>query len=360
MVKPLVSTDQIAPEWLTHILRRSGHLARGHVVSIARLGEDASSIDGPGFFKNNRMEIYYSPDATPSVPTRLYLKAQDGAVHKSAGAREVAFYLSVAAQMPYPPAPICFDAAYNPDSGAYHLLLEDVSETHRTVHPEEPATQNDVESMLDALARLHAHWWGHQKLGQSVGTVPTPEEIRDSFGQLEAAFPRYVDYLGDRLSVERRRIYEKVLERYPDVAIHRFAQRERLTVVHDDAHAGNFLLPRHAGEQRLFLIDWQQWGIHVGLHDVAYLIALFWYPERRARLEEWAVRNYHTRLCRYGVDAFDWPTCWGDYRLQAIENLLVPFWAWIFQGERWGFHRWHQLEKAMLAFQDLKCEDYLV
>jgi thiamine kinase-like enzyme len=358
-MKPIASADHITPDWLTQILSRTGYLNQGRVVSVATPGNPSNATEGPGFHKNNRIEVHYSSDATPSAPTRLYLKAQDGALHKSAGAREVAFYLSAATQMLAPPSPICFDAAYDSESGAYHLLLEDVSATHRTVHPEEPATRNDVEKMLDALARLHAHWWGHEQLGQSVGTLPTEEAILTSFVQLGMAFPKFVDYLGDRISAERRRIYERVLDTYPDVLVRRLAQRETLTLVHDDAHAGNFLLPHDADEQRVYLIDWQQWGIHSGLHDVAYLIALFWYPERRARMEQWAVKSYHDRLGQYGVEGFDWQACWTDYRVQAIENLFVPFWAWVFQGEHWGFHRWHQLEKAMLAFQDLKCEEYL-
>src|SRR5262245_5925128 len=228
-MKPIASADQMTPDWLTQVLWRSGYLNQGHVVSVATPGNSSNATEGPGFHKNNRIEIHYSSNATPSAPTRLYLKAQDGALHKSAGAREVAFYLSAATQMPAPPSPICFDAAYDSESGAYHLLLEDVSATHRTVHPEEPAIRNDVEKMLDALAKLHAHWWGHEQLGQSVGTMPTPEAIRASFVQLRDAFPEYVNYLGDRLSAERRRIYERVLDTYPDVLVRRLAQRETLT-----------------------------------------------------------------------------------------------------------------------------------
>jgi thiamine kinase-like enzyme len=358
-MKLISSVDYITPEWLTHILCRSGYLSQGHVVSVAAQGQRSNAAEGPGFDSRNRIEIHYSSDATPSAPTRLYLKAHDGALHKSAGEREVVFYRSVAAQMPAPPAPICFDAAYDAETGAYHLLLEDVSQTHRTVHPEEPATRNDTDRMLDALAKLHAHWWGHPQLGLSIGSLPSPEAIRADFAQLGNVFPTYVDYLGDRLSAERRRIYERVLEQYPAVFIRRLAQRETLTLVHNDAHAGNFLLPRQAAEQQVYLIDWQQWDVHVGLRDVAYLIALFWYPERRARMEQIVVKGYHDRLRQYGVEGYDWQACWDDYRFQAIENMFVPFWAWVFEGAHWGFHRWHQLEKAMMAFEDLKCEEFL-
>jgi thiamine kinase-like enzyme len=134
---------------------------------------------------------------------------------------------------------------------------------------------------------------------------------------------------------------------------------QKLSVVHNDAHTGNFLLPREPDAQGSYLVDWQQWGVYNGARDVAYLVALFWYPERRARLEQTLVREYHSQLQGYGVTGYDWDACWSDYRLHAIENLLVPLWAWIYQGRHWGYHRWHQLEKAMLAFEDLGCVEFL-
>ena len=76
-------------------------------------------------------------------------------------------------------------------------------------------------------------------------------------------------------------------------------------------------------------------------------------------MEQSAVQGYHDRLREYGVKGFDWQYCWDDYRLQVIGNMLIPLWAWVFQGEHWGFHRWRQLEQAVLAFQDLKCEEFL-
>jgi thiamine kinase-like enzyme len=287
------------------------------------------------------------------------LKLDDGATDKLAGKQEVTFYTSIAGSMPDPPAVPCYHAAYDSESGAYHLLLEDVSETHRTVHPEEPALRRDMEHILDALARLHAYWWNHPRLGEEIGTLPTAEWIEQDFEKLGNAFAGFVDFLGDRLSEKRRDIYEQVLARFPDALGQHLTHHQRLTVVHNDAHTGNFLLPREPETQASYLVDWQQWGAYNGTRDVAYLIALFWYPERRARMEQTLVREYHNQLQAYGVTGYDWDACWNDYRHHAIENLFVPLWAWIYQGRNWGYHRWHQLEKAMLAFEDLGCVEFL-
>ena len=108
-----------------------------------------------------------------------------------------------------------------------------------------------------------------------------------------------------------------------------------------------------------FIVDWQQWGRGIGPFDVAYLIALFWFPERRQRMERELVKYYHSILIDNGVSGYNWEQCWFDYRLGAINNLLVPFWSWVDLGENWGWHRWYQIEKGMLAFEDLGCDELL-
>ncbi len=356
---PITSIDQITPAWLTQILQDGGYLNQGRVIAIQPGGQQSVATGGPGFKSDHSIRVSYAGVTSGSMPSRLYLKMGDGAIHKLAGQQEITFYTSVAGRMPYHPAVHCYHAAFNTESGAYHLLLEDVSETHRTVHPEEPATRRDIEQILDTLAKLHASWWNHRYLGEEIGSLPTAELMAPDFKKLGNAFPDYVEFQGDRLSNERRAIYEQVLARFPDVLGQHLTNQQRLTVVHNDAHTGNFLLPRDPDAQGSYLVDWQQWGVYNGLRDVAYLIALFWYPERRARLEQTLVRAYHNRLQEYGVTGYDWDACWSDYRLHVIENLFIPFWAWIDEGKHWGFHRWHQLEKAMLAFEDLGCIEFL-
>jgi hypothetical protein len=296
---------------------------------------------------------HYSTDAPPSVPSLLYVKASDGAMGRRAGKREVEFYSAIAPVTADSPAPPCYHAAYDAESGAYHLLLEDLSQTHVTVEREAPAARADVERMLDVLAPFHARWWGDARL-ETVGLVD--EEIVQN--EFNPDFAGFVDYMGDRLSGERRSIYERVLTTFPGLLAERLVPGRGLTLIHDDAHVWNFVLPRNP-EGQVYLVDWQQWGVSAGLCDVAYMIALFWYPERRRRMERDLVRYYHDRLLERGVEDYGWDACWQDYRLFAVRNLLVPLWAWSAGGPHWGFHRWLQLEKALLAYRDLGCSELL-
>jgi hypothetical protein len=273
-VTVISSIDQVTSVWLTQALRDGGHLVRGQAIAVEPAGGQAAT-GGPGFRPANCIRVCYSADAPSSAPTRLYLKTHDGAIYKEAGAWEMTFYTSVAPAMPYPPAARCYHAACDAETGVCHLLLADVSETHRTVHPEVPAPQKNVEQMVDALARLHAFWWGHPRLGEDIGERPTAASVAHDFARLRASFGAYVDFLGDRLSPQRRRIYEDVLDRFPDTLARRLVRRERLTVVHNDAHAGNFLLACEPAAGQSYIVDWEQWGLGAGPRDVAYLIAVF-------------------------------------------------------------------------------------
>ncbi len=354
------SVDQITVEWLNAALQEFG--VRDRVIAI-RPAAQTELQGGPGIRPRNFFTAEYSQHTPDDAPRRFYLKAHDGRFSSQAGALEIAFYTRIATEMNAKeyctsPAPICYHTAFDPITGAYHLLLEDLSATHQVVHPEFPASKEDTECMLSVLARFHTFWQGDARLGGEFGIAPNIDDITADFHRFRQVFPGYLDYLGDRLSLKRRRIYELVLDRYPVKLMERLDDRSKLSIVHNDAHAGNFLLPR-AAESNCYIVDWEQWSVGASMADIAYLIALFWYPERRQRMEKDLVKFYRQRCLEYGLSGYSWEACWDDYRFFAINNLLVPLWAWISSGERLGWHRWHQIEKAMLAFEDLNCNEFL-
>lgn len=356
---PITKPEQVTPIWLTQVLQADGSLGYDKVTAI-EFGQKQTAVDsGPGMQNNHIIIPRYAKGDNPTAPARLYLKLGNDPIHPQAGMKEVEFYTTIAKQVEDFPAVHCYHAVCDPEMGIYHLLLEDVSLTHRTVHPEQPATERDMCHIVKALARLHAGWWNHPQLTTRIGPLPTGKTIAEDFNILNQAFPGYIDFLDDRLSPQRWAIYEQVLTNLPGVLTHYLQNHHHLTLCHNDAHTGNILLPRTTQSKKCYIVDWEQWGIYFGIRDLAYQIALFWYPERRARLEQPLVKTYHQHLLDFGVQNYDWATCWDDYRLHTIENLFTPFWAWVEDGEQWGLHRWHQLEKGMLAFEDLGCWEFL-
>src|SRR5262245_11961537 len=87
-----------------------------------------------------------------------------------------------------------------------------------------------------------------------------------------AELQQFADRLGDRLSGERRRVYERLIASAPRLRA-RYRIHRHLTLVHGDAHAWNALLARGTGDDTR-LIDWDGWRIDVATDDLAYMLDL--------------------------------------------------------------------------------------
>ena len=136
---------------------------------------------------------------------------------------EVDFYHKVARAMPAPPMVRCYDAFYSTTQRAYHLLLEDVSATHRMAFDEYPMAPRveDVERIIDALADLHAYWWDDSRLDGEIAELPDEKSIRDYVAHHEQGLPGIIDAMGDRLSERRKSILEDVFSYHPQVMMDR-------------------------------------------------------------------------------------------------------------------------------------------
>lgn len=125
------------------------------------------------------------------------------------------------------------------------------------------------------------------------------------------------------------------------------------TLAHGDAHVWNLLSPRDGAASGIRLIDWDGWRIGRGAADLAYMMAVHWYPERRARLEARLIERYHAGLLAHGVAAYSLDRLWEDYRLSVIGLLSTPRWQ-----QSYGLHPgiwWPHLHRVLAAFEDLGC-----
>jgi hypothetical protein len=115
-----------SPDHLTAALRKAGVLGEGCVRDVA-VERSFDTLLSHIF----RLQLRYE-DAVGG-PEFLILKAgladRPGGPWK-AGRQEVAFYSEVAAAMSDHLVPRCFDAHWDADTGGWHLLLEDLTESH--------------------------------------------------------------------------------------------------------------------------------------------------------------------------------------------------------------------------------------
>ena len=345
----ITGPDDLLPDQLTERLRASGALPFGRVTAIHP--EECRTMLVSTIIP---LHVEYSPDAPGEVPTRLLLKSSrdglDAGLQSIVGEREVAFYTRAAPLMPGGPLPRCYDAEYS--SGRFHLLLEDLSATHMafTQWPLPPSVEA-CERIVDTWAIFHAFWWRHPRLGREVGTFLDDAALARRGADYRGRYERFAETLGDRLGSRARADYARVLN-----ARDRLFTPKRLyntyTLAHGDAHVWNLLYPRD-GAAGIYLIDWDAWRIGRSAFDLAYMMAVHWYPERRARLEAPLIERYHAGLLAHGVTDYGLDQLREDYRLAVIGHLATPVW---FQSlglppAIW----WPHLHCILAAFEDLDC-----
>jgi len=341
----------VEPEYLTDVLRRSGALRDGRVCNVVVENSKSTVIS-----RIIRLGLSYD-SAASGGPGSLTLKTglpERAGAQWNSGRQEVAFYMQVATQMSAPLVPRCFDAVWDDDTNNWHLLLEDLTNSHFTLAswPMPPALEQS-ERIIAVRARFHAGWWDDPRLGVSIGTWVEPHD--PPLRLFAEEFARFADRVGDRLPAERRSIYERLIEEGHRLNARYHAHRN-MTIIQGDAHVWNVFLPKAGGED-LRLFDWDSWRVDVATDDLAYMIALHWFPDHRRRYERHLLDRYHVELLVHGVTGYDRYALDDDYRLSVLWQIATPVWqAWNnIPSGIW----WPHLERIFMAVEDLGCRDLL-
>lgn len=340
-------------KYLTDVLRRNGVLGSGHVRDVEVLSP-IRKLRSITF----QVRLDYEEPATNS-PTSIILKMGhlDSAGHPSyANGREMAFYRDVAPALPERLAPRCFEAVEATETSTWHLLLEDLTDSHfiATEHPL-PPTLPQCEAIVQAWGKLHAAWWDDPRLGTSIGSsayASWEQDLRISTERLAS----FVDRFGEFMPAERWRLYERLLDRAPRL-LARFDTGRNLTLIHGDAHWWNCFVPRDGQVEDVRLIDWENWSIDIGTADIAYMMAMLWFPDRRQRNEQPLLDVYHETLLAHGASGYGRQALTDDYRLSVLLQSLRP----ILQatGNLPARVWWPNLERNLLAVEDLNCQELL-
>jgi hypothetical protein len=355
MAEPVTSHEDITPVWVTARLLENGHLNCGEVSGINR------ECFSTHFSHICRLCLTYSEDAAPALPSRMLLKSALPEIEGSLnmGRVEVSVYTSTARAMVDPPLARCFDAVYSTQSNRSHILIEDLSPTHFQPEIPIPPSRRHCELSVQSLAQFHAFGWGNRELGLTVGELLDLATVKKIVAELETGIAGMAGYLGDALSAERRAVYERALASMTEFWSGRLTSTRGNTLIHGDAHLWNFLHPRDADNGRAYLIDLGTTNrIRPPTNDLAYMMALQWYPERRAAMELDLLKCYHDHLISLGVTDYPWEDCLLDYRFSIIAHLFTPVFQWA--GKRvpatvW----WHNLDRIFEAYQDLNCDELI-
>ena len=333
---------------LSSWLHRSGSLPSGNIIHVHIDLEHKTTISTLYF-----LTVTYTSDAPPDLSRHIVVKSP--LVQASGVGPEVQFYRDVAPALATPPVARCLATIENSDGIPETIVIEDLRATHNHPPWPVPPAKSQAEIAIDALAHVHAQYWEAATLGNTIGRHNTEESLTSMVQGVAAHLPLFFDEFGHSLASGVRKVYEQVFASALKPWL-RLTDRRALTIIHGDAHSWNFLFPRSASGPA-YLIDWQLWHIDVGARDLAFLMALHWYPGRRRELETSLIRRYHEALLSHGIANYSLEDLWLDYRRGVVRNLTIPiiFWSRGMNPEGW----WHRLECALAAYHDLACDELL-
>lgn len=348
--------QQITKEWLTSVLTQSGALTQGTVSSFElNMGRGNWSTSA-------KIGVQYGVGAQGSLPAKLFLKmVQIDLEDESFGSSEVDYYTRDYVGLAGAPLIRCYDAVFSEKEQRYHLLLDDLSETHIEAGQKVPALSYGL-ALAEGLATLHAHWWGEQRLAQAQAPIHSPEHIRQFIAIAQPGVAHILNRFSAELKPEWIQLLPSLYTQHPKALIQRTHNPNGFTLIHGDVGQQNILVPQK-GDHPLYIIDRQpfNWSLTswLGVYDLVYAMVLDWEIETRRKLEIPILQHYHHWLIQKGVQAYSWEQLLEDYRLCVVITVYVAT-EYCRGGvnERWIPVWLPMLQKSLTACEDWRCSQF--
>lgn len=347
--------EQVTPEWLTHALTQSGALTHGSVAAF-----DVDTSHG-NWSSNAHLALHYTADAQGALPQRLFLKMVNTDLEAEFfGASEVTYYTRDYVGVADAPLIRCYDAAYSEEQRRYHLLLDDVTETHIEAAQKKPTLDYGL-ALAEGLATLHAHWWGAERLAQAEAPTHSAAHIRRFVAIAEPGVGHILNQFSSELQPHWPEMMQTLYAHHPQRMIERAQNPNGFTLIHGDVGHNNILVPRE-GQRPLYIIDRQpfDWSLTtwLGVYDLAYAMVLDWEVETRRHMEMPVLQHYHAALLQRGVEHYAWEQLWEDYRLcVAMGVYIATEYCRGGVNDRWIPVWLPMLQRALTACDDLKCAE---
>jgi len=276
------------------------------------------------------------------------------------GPSEVTYYTQDYLDLEDAPLIRCYNAVFSQEQQRYHLLLDDISETH-VKSTEKTQTLEFGLALAEALAVMHARWWGSRQLAEADAPIHDAKHIQRFVQIAEPGVGHIVKHFSSNLKPHWPDLLDEIFSNHPQIMVARTQDDNGFTLIHGDVGAGNIMVPRE-GNRPIYIIDRQpfNWSLTtwLGVYDLAYAIVLDWEVEIRRRLEMPVLRHYHNQLLHRGVKNYSWNQLHEDYRLSVVMTVYIAT-----EYCRGGVNEeripvWlPMLQRALTACDDLRCRE---
>lgn len=248
------------------------------------------------------------------APLKLRVKVGSATVF---GRGEVDYYVRTFVGLVDAPLVRCYQA--EADATHYHLLLDDLTDTHQN-QDDVPVTETYGRSLVESLAQLHAHHWA----------LPPPDaaDIEASLREARAGLPVMLDAMEEGFSAAERATVREVFDWLARALRRRAQDPAGFSWVHGDLNPGNILAPR-AGPGRVLLIDYQPFlepppSTGLAMSDLAQAMVLWWPQDARRTWAQALVEYWHAQLQSRGAGYASPDRLREDWQLCVAQTLVVP------------------------------------
>lgn len=349
--KVISSISDVDLQWLQAVLDRE--------CPDSNLTISSFSVESASSTNASTAAVRLTYDGNKSGPASLFLKfcGNDGHFVKDS---EYFYYKRDYDGLKEAPIPICYDAQYSDRSGAYHILLEDLSRTHYSNKEIKPTLDHAL-SVSTELARLHAFRWGRKSDALNIDTN-ADSHISTFIAHVAKNLPYILQAAGNDIPRLWQNTLQDIFRIHPDLMKRRAANLAGQTLIHGDPNPSNILSP-HDPKGKTYIVDRQPftWSLQywLGVCDLVYMSVPYWDAEDRRALEKAMLKKYHESLLRFGVTGYSWEECRQDYRLCIAHGVYVAV-QWGENEDELKNMKWlweKQLRRSMTAFHDWKCEE---
>jgi hypothetical protein len=311
-----VSYEAITPEWMTAVLCAK-------IPSAAVTGLSLDAVDN-GTSNRRRIFVEYNEAGRDArLPASVFCKATHDLVNRivlsSTGTySEVAFYNRVRPLLDID-TPAAFLAAYDPESWASIIVLEDIGDEVEFCSDKTEMDRASVESQLSLLAKMHGRLLDSPELKGPLSDLFTFrnrfQRLIDGFG-LEKCCRDGFDAAEEVIPA---RLFARASEIWP--ATMRAVDHHRdlpETFTHSDVHLKNWYIRNRPA---MGLSDWQSCGRGHWSRDLAYCVSTALTAEDRRTLERDLVRYYVDALSSASGQKIDFDDAFRLYREQMLGAL---------------------------------------